>query len=397
MADIRHIGDLKPDARNARRHNPRNIGMIADALHEVGAARSIVIDEDGNVLAGNGTVEAAAQAGIERVRVIEADGNEIIAVQRSGLSKRDKKRLALYDNRTAELAEWEPDVLAEERDILAGMFTTQELDDLLAGITQEEAADDPGAQIDRAAELQEKWQTERGQLWQVGRHRLLCGDSTSAADVARLMGGAGVDIVLSDPPYSSGGFQEAQRSTGSIGTRQNVKIKSDQLSTRGYISLMSDVLDRVQADVLYLFTDWRMWSWTYDIAERKNYPVRNMLVWDKGQMGMGFPWRSTHELILFAKRTPSAMMDGKRGNVLRCDRTGNVNHPTEKPSELLVDILSNTPPGDVYDPFIGSGTTMVAAEQTRRICYGCDLDPRYIAVALERMAGMGLEPRRVDG
>src|SRR5438105_4426082 len=104
MSDVTHIGDLQPDPKNARRHNPRNIGMIASALQEVGAARSIVIDEDNNILAGNGTIEAAAQVGIERVRVVEADGNEIIAVRRSGLSKRDKKRLALFDNRSAELA-----------------------------------------------------------------------------------------------------------------------------------------------------------------------------------------------------------------------------------------------------------------------------------------------------
>jgi hypothetical protein len=101
--------------------------MIASSLQEVGAARSIVIDEDGNILAGNGTIEAAAQAGIERVRVVESDGNEIIAVQRSGLSSKEKKRLALFDNRTAELAEWEPSILAEDKDILDGLFSTQEL------------------------------------------------------------------------------------------------------------------------------------------------------------------------------------------------------------------------------------------------------------------------------
>lgn len=122
-----HISQLIPDPKNARRHNPRNVGMLVDALHEVGAARSIVIDEDNVVLAGNATIEAAAQAGIERVRVVEADGNEIIAVRRSGLSKREKKRLALFDNRVAELAEWEPDVLTDDKDLLAGLFSDNEL------------------------------------------------------------------------------------------------------------------------------------------------------------------------------------------------------------------------------------------------------------------------------
>lgn len=131
---INHIAELKPDKANRRRHNPRNIGMIADALQEIGAARSIVIDETGNILAGNGTVEAAAQAGIERVRVVDADGEEIIAVRRSGLTAEQKRRLALFDNRAAELAEWDVDQLLA--DVTAGldfdgMFNDDELAALL--------------------------------------------------------------------------------------------------------------------------------------------------------------------------------------------------------------------------------------------------------------------------
>lgn len=131
MADITHIKDLKPDQRNARKHNARNIGMIEDALNEVGAARSIVIDEDGRILAGNGTVEAAAQAGIERVKVVEASGEEIVAVRRRGLTEKQKRRLALFDNRTAELAEWERDEISaianESREALEGLFHDNEV------------------------------------------------------------------------------------------------------------------------------------------------------------------------------------------------------------------------------------------------------------------------------
>jgi hypothetical protein len=127
---IEHIGDLKPDRRNARKHNPRNIGMIASAMQEVGAARSIVIDEDGNILAGNGTVEAAAQVGIERVQVVDVDGETIVAVRRVGLSAEAKQRLALYDNRTAELADWDTEVIADmvaEGENLDGLFYENEL------------------------------------------------------------------------------------------------------------------------------------------------------------------------------------------------------------------------------------------------------------------------------
>lgn len=146
VREIRHIGDLKLDPKNARKHNPRNIGMLEDALHEVGAARSIVIDEDGVILAGNGVVEAAGAAGIERVTVVEADGNEIIAVRRTGLTPHQKQRLALYDNRVAELADWDGDMLAtlamEDAQLLDGMWSAEELDTLLVGLDVPDVAED---------------------------------------------------------------------------------------------------------------------------------------------------------------------------------------------------------------------------------------------------------------
>ncbi len=129
------LADLKPDQKNARKHNPRNVGMIERALGEVGAARSIVVDEDGVILAGNATVEAAANAGIERVQVVDADGETLIAVRRSGLTDDQKRKLALYDNRTAELADWDANILSEMKldgFDFGGMFAEQELTDILA-------------------------------------------------------------------------------------------------------------------------------------------------------------------------------------------------------------------------------------------------------------------------
>ena len=137
---IDNLGDLTPDPRNARRHNARNVGLIEDALNEVGAARSIVIDEDGVVLAGNATIEAAAQVGIERVQVVDADGETIIAVRRSGLTPEQKTKLALFDNRAAELAEWDASVLAELADTtdLSDLFRDEELALLLQQAADEQ-------------------------------------------------------------------------------------------------------------------------------------------------------------------------------------------------------------------------------------------------------------------
>lgn len=130
-----HLKDLKPDPKNARKHTPRNVGTIVDALHEVGAGRSIVIDENNVVLAGNATIEAAAEAGIEKVQVVDADGETIIAVRRSNLTPKQKTRLALFDNRAAELAEWDIEVLQViDPKLLTPMFSDEELARILAVI-----------------------------------------------------------------------------------------------------------------------------------------------------------------------------------------------------------------------------------------------------------------------
>lgn len=135
VEEITHIGQLIPDPQNARSHNERNIKQIVDSLQEVGAARSIVLDEDNIVLAGNGVIEAAGIAGIENVRVVEADGNEIIAVKRRGLTPEQKRRLALWDNRAGELAEWNLDQLEVEynKGNLSNLFRPDEIEELFDG------------------------------------------------------------------------------------------------------------------------------------------------------------------------------------------------------------------------------------------------------------------------
>lgn len=397
------VGMLHIDPANANVHDERSIQAIMASYTRYGQRKPIVVNRRGYIVqAGNGQLEAARRLGWTHIAVVLVDDDPATHV---GFS--------IADNRTAQLAHFDEAALGkllaqvQEMDAqapLRAMWGEEDLRVLLRqGGAPAAGPEDTPPVVDNAAVLQKKWNTKPGQLWEIPsqsapgkRHRLLCGDCTKEEDVVRLMGGVQPDVVLTDPPYSSGGFQEAQRRRGSIGTRQNVTIIADQLSTRGYLLLMDKMLGLIQADVLYMFTDWRMWCWTYDVAERKNYPVRNMLVWDKMQMGMGFPWRNTHELILFAKRTSSRMLDGKQGNVLRCARSGNRNHPVEKPVGLLSQILSNTPDGLVYDPFLGSGTALIAAEQTGRIGYGIDIEPKYCAVALERLVSLGLTPRLVS-
>jgi DNA modification methylase len=195
-------------------------------------------------------------------------------------------------------------------------------------------------------------------------------------------------ILLTDPPYSSGGFQESGKSGGSLTGRHKQRGESialDNLSTRGYQRLMREILRNCRSiDEAFIFTDWRMWISTFDALEDGGWRVRNMLVWDKQQMGMGMPWRNQHELIAYAKRTAGQIMDGKRGNVLNVRRSGNKMHPTEKPLDLCLALLENSQPGTVIDPFAGSGTTLCAAKLLGRKAIGIEMDERHAETAATR-------------
>ncbi len=382
-----NIDELTDYYKNPRSLSDKEFKQLKTSLDKFGMIDKPIVNADSahTIIGGH-----------QRKHVLEASGAQEVECWIPDRELTDKEVEELNIRLNKNTGSWDFDTLANEfelDDLLEWGFDKGELDlDLWA----DDAPEDVEPQIDKAEELRVKWGVETGQLWQLGEHQVLCGDARVATQVKRLNVDA-IRVILTDPPYSSGGFQEAQRKSGSIGTRQNIQIASDQLSTRGYLSLMSEVLAIVPSDCLYMFTDWRMWCWTYDIAERANYPVRSMLVWDKGQMGMGFPWRSTHELVLFAKRTPSTMMDGKRGNVLRFDRVPNENHPTEKPALLLKHILENTPDGDVYDPFMGSGTTLIACEQDGRKCRAVEISPAYVAVAIQRWVDVtGKEPVLLD-
>jgi DNA modification methylase len=198
-------------------------------------------------------------------------------------------------------------------------------------------------------------------------------------------------VWLTDPPYSSGGFQEAGRAGGSIGkmggATKNDTIATDTLSTRGYMNLMRDVLRHSRHAVeVGIFTDWRMWVNTTDAMEYAGLTMRAMIVWSKGNNGIGRPWRNQHELVAYGMREASSKdRVAKHGNVIQCARSGNANHPTEKPLELVRKIVDNMGEELVVDPFVGSGTILRAAKDLGRRAIGIELDERYCEVAAQRM------------
>ena len=339
-------------------------------------------------------------------------GLEVVPVRWLELGDRQAAALALADNKLGEKAAWESralaDVLAElrahEADLVAFTgFDSAAVDALLAKIAREDrsaAGKDPDAMPERP-----KARAKLGQVWQLGRHRLAIGDCTDPRLVAKLLDGAAVDALLADPPYCSGGFQDAGRSSGSKGTTAKGKagrgksykasdIKNDTLSARGFQALLGAAIIAADARGLYLFTDWRMWTYLFDICESKGYGVRNMIVWDKGSPGMGVGWRAQHELVMFATRetqlwgTHTKKGAGAFGNVLSHKRTGNLHHVTEKPVALVGEILKASPWAErVLDSFAGSGTTLLACEVEGRTGYAIELAPKVADVALARYEG----------
>jgi len=192
------------------------------------------------------------------------------------------------------------------------------------------------------------------------------------------------DTVITDPPYSSGGFQEAGKAAGSVGTRGSEAVLLDNLSTRGYERLMREILKHCRsANELYMFTDWRMWTNTADSIEAAGWCVRSMIVWDKGRPGMGRPWRNQHELIAFGLRSSSGIT-AFQGNVINCDRVGNVNHPTEKPVDLIATLIQQSEGQLILDPFMGGGSTLLAAKRLGRRAVGIEASETHCETAAQR-------------
>lgn len=378
---IAQLSDLTPDASNANKGTERGRYMVEASLTETGAGRSIVADKDGRIIAGNKTLEAWAGMG-GAVKIVETDGQELVVVQRTDLDLSDPKgkarKLAYYDNRAGQVGlEWDAEQLLADVNAgvdLAAMFKADEIAELLAGVKGGEADAEP--QIDQAEELNKKWQVKTGDLWKIGAHRLLCGDSTKAADVARVMGGERADCVCTDPPYGIGDLMEggtwAKKQDAQFEKMRDWDARTDQ-----------KFFDMVAA----LSVPSVVWGGNYFLTP----PSRCWLVWDKPE----FPTMSSAELAW-----TNVNANTKR---IECGRThqadGAKEHATQKPLAVITWSLSFLPVGIVYEPFAGSGTTLVACENLGRKCRAVEISPAYCAVILERMAQAfpKLEITRDDG
>lgn len=381
------IESLTPYARNARTHSEEQVRELAASIKEFGWTTPVLITGAGEIIAGHGRVLAAQNLGLPKVPCIVADH----------LSEAQRRAYVLADNQLALNAGWDQDLLAEELralqaedfDLELTGFDDRELAEMLMPELDDEADGKPANAKESAAPPPPAIPvTAAGDIWQLGRHRVMCGDSTSEAQIQCLLDGKVPDLVCTDPPYCSGGFQEAGKSAGSVGTGAvHKQVANDTLSTRGYTRLLAAAFANCGASFLYAFTDWRMWVHLFDVAETAGFGVRSMIVWDKGTPGMGRGWRAQHELVLWAcKKTPPFDKHASGvGNVIQAKRTGNKHHTTEKPVELMAALLRNVPfVKAAVDPFNGSGTTLMACEQVGVAGYGMELDPLYVDVTVRR-------------
>jgi DNA modification methylase len=389
MANLTHIKDLTPDPVNRRSHNPRNVGMLVDALQKVGASRSIVVDEDGVILAGNGVVEAASEAGLTKLQIVEADGETIVAVRRRGLTPAQKRELAIYDNRTAELAEWNVEQLAADLrngEDLTAFFFEDELKTLLAG-----AEGVKGGLTDPDAVPQERpTGIVAGDLFELGAHRLLCGDSTAGADVARLLGSVVPHLCVTDPPYGVNydpGWRNVEAAKGNLAyaARRIGPVTNDNRAD------WREAWALFPGDVLYSWHPPGATSLVHAAAiQDSGFTIRMQIIWAKSNFPIGrSDYHVRHEPCWYAVRTgkPSKRTDDRTQTTLweiNLDKNVEGGHSTQKPVECMARAIRNHETEVVYDPFLGSGTTIVAAEQLSRQCFALEIEPLYCQVSIDR-------------
>ncbi len=381
--------------------------MLLSSLEELGAGRSILVDRKGNIIAGNKTAQAARDLKMKNLRVVQTKGDELVVVQRTDIDIDSKKgrKLAIADNRIAEIdLDWDPDVLRSIKVELPEFFTDAELRRLIGASDDDEG---PAPQIDRAAELQQKWKTERGQIWEIGKHRLMCGDSTDAADVQALMGRRRAKLLHTDSPFmvsyaADNHPQSYSNKPATANKPANHYIEIENQDVGFYSKFLTAALEHALEErcAVYQWHAYKRQAMIEKAWEDSGLLLHQQIIWSKSRAVLTRQhFMQSHETCFYGWRkgkTPELIPPNNELTVWTIDMKGIAgDHPTEKPLDIFVrPIVWHTKPDDLcYEPFNGSGTCMVAAEKHNRTCYALELSPPFVAVALERMADMGLKPK----
>lgn len=399
----RNISELKPYPRNARTHSRKQIKQIAASIREFGFTNPALIDDHDQIIAGHGRVQAAQLLGI----------NEVPTIQIAHLSSAQKRGYILADNRLAEKAGWDKQILALELEglqadgfevVLTG-FEVSEIDVILDGeaATKSDRHEDDNIPEPRAAV------TRTGDLWQLGWHRLICGDAVDGAPYGPLLDGVRANLVFTDPPYNV----PIDGNVANIGGKSKVQHRSfamgcGEMSPTDFTAFLTGTLRQlalhsVDGSIHFICMDWRHMGEILAAGRQVYSELKNVCVWNKSNGGMGSFYRSKHELVFVWKLGTAAHANnfelGQYGryrtnvwdyagvNTFGSRRMDDLQmHPTVKPVALVADAIKDcSKQGDiVLDPFCGSGTTIIAAERTGRKARALEIDPVYVDVAVRR-------------
>lgn len=405
--------DLRPWAHNARTHSQKQLRQIADSIRTFGFTNPVLIDQADTVLAGHGRVEAAKALGMAQVPCLRIEN----------MSEAEKRAYVIADNRLALNAGWDEELLAQE---LQGLLATEdlgfdlgvigfevaEIDSLIEGLAPEE----PGDPDDDLVPAIAPRRVDPGDLWQLGAHRLACGDALDAAVVAQLMEGEAARMVFSDPPYNvridghvGGSGRTRHREFAMAAGEMTVPEFTDFL-TRAFRNMADHSLD---GSIHFLCMDWRHVGEMLAAGGAVYDALKNLVVWAKDNGGMGSFYRSRHELVFVYKLGTAPHLNsfelGQHGryrtnvwnyrgvNSLRPGRMDELRlHPTVKPVQMIADAIKDVSGrGEiVLDLFGGSGSTLIAAEKTGRRARLVELDPIYCDRILARWEAQARDEAR---
>ena len=359
------VKDLIPYARNSRTHSDEQITQIASSIREFGFTNPIIIDDKNNIIAGHGRIMAANKLGIK----------EVPCVVVSGWTEAQKKAYVIADNKLALNAGWDEQMLKLEFDELGELgfnleLTGFSLDEIgkfnpvvVEGLTDEDAV----------PEAPETPKTVLGDIWLLGDHRLMCGDSTSIDAVEKLMDGKKADMVFTDPPYNID-YQGV--------SDKRDKIANDKMDDDSFQDFLQQSI--MPCDVLYVCCSWQYEQLFKRAMENIGCKPKAMIVWDKVNPAQHLDlYFKQHEIIFYYG--PFGGQKTVRGDVWQMKRQKNTVHPTMKPVELIEIALGDHPTRKiVYDGFGGSGSTLIACEKSGRHCRMMELDPKYCDVIIKR-------------
>ncbi len=387
------LGQIIPYARNPRQ-NEKAIATVAASIAEFGWRQPIVVDENMVILAGHTRLAAAQQLGLKSAPVHVA----------KGLSETQAQAFRIMDNRSAENADWMEDLLRLELsdlldadyDLELTGFTDEELNSLLSGLDGE----NDGEGEDDIPEPPEEPVSRPGDLWVLGNHRLLCGDATVATDVERVLGNVKPLLMITDPPYGVEYDPGWRNQTGAAKTKRTGKVLNDDRAD------WREAWSLFPGDVAYVWHGALHAATVAESLEAAGFNVRSQIIWAKDRLVLSrgdYHWQ--HEPCWYAvKKTGKGHWAGDRKQttlwqIANKDQDADTVHGTQKPVECMRrPILNNSSQGQaIYEPFMGSGTTMIAAETTGRVCHGIELNPTYVDVAVERWQQLTGETATLEG